>query len=156
MRKEIEAYILDAPEEQRDALRRIHDKIAAEMPDVEPISPNGFDRARLRRVEGVEDALSRGAGSARGRDDPRGVRDVYFVSLSSPNACAARMPLGFRVFEVPGPLRWREKEDPPMHGVRRHARTGGLPCIIVLRLSRSCSTGFGRVFRGRGFVTSRV
>ncbi|MHC4953892.1 MAG: DUF1801 domain-containing protein [Planctomycetota bacterium] len=42
MRKEIEAYILDAPEEQRDALRRIHDKIAAEMPDVEPISPNGF------------------------------------------------------------------------------------------------------------------
>ncbi|MHC4940767.1 MAG: DUF1801 domain-containing protein [Planctomycetota bacterium] len=42
MRPEIAAYIESAPPEQRPHLQSLHDKIVRELPDVEPILPNGF------------------------------------------------------------------------------------------------------------------
>ena len=42
MKPEISAYVDSAPEAQRAALTSLHDKIVREMPEVEPIMPNGF------------------------------------------------------------------------------------------------------------------
>lgn len=42
MTPELTEYIESAPEEQREALRRLSVKIERELPGVDPILPNGF------------------------------------------------------------------------------------------------------------------